>query len=154
MELRKLHNKYIFKRDDWTVETKSFHSSIFTHRKFFLVSKMCLTYLTDFVVWIEALKTEIQICWQYCREWNNKNTNLIIKCWKYMILLSYLQWKLVNKIWYSCGKNEPKKWQNWKKKSNKFREPRFDLLFRVHAACMNIPLRGIFFTFHKRFCQY
>lgn len=40
------------------------------------------------------------------------------------------------------------------KKSNKFREPRFDLLFRVHAACMNIPLRGILFTFHKRFCQY
>lgn len=78
---------------------------------------MCLTYLTDFVVWIEALKTEIQICWQYCREWNNKNANLIIKCWKYMILLSYLQWKLVNKIWYSCGKNEPKIWQNWKKKN-------------------------------------
>lgn len=37
-----------------------------------------------------------------------------------------------------------------KKKSNKFRELRFDL-FRVHAACINIPLSGILFTFHKRF---
>lgn len=32
-ELRKLHNNYIFKRDDWTVETNSsFHSSSLSDR--------------------------------------------------------------------------------------------------------------------------